>query len=87
MLNTRWIALALCFFLMGLSSQGVLAQLPDFTGLVERNSAAVVNISTSQKVNATEPQLPDGSKYRKERRLTISFDGSLGKVVEASPAK
>ncbi|CAI8776213.1 putative periplasmic serine endoprotease DegP-like [Methylocaldum szegediense] len=60
MLNTRWMALALCFFLMGLSSQGVFAQLPDFTGLVERNSAAVVNISTSQKVNATEPQLPDG---------------------------
>ncbi|HYE36538.1 MAG TPA: DegQ family serine endoprotease [Methylocaldum sp.] len=45
---------------MGLSSQGVLAQLPDFTGLVEKNSAAVVNISTSQKVTATEPQLPEG---------------------------
>jgi serine protease Do len=60
MLKTRWIALVLSFFLLGLSSQGVLAQLPDFTGLVEKNSAAVVNISTSQKVTATEPQLPEG---------------------------
>ncbi|WP_133716829.1 DegQ family serine endoprotease [Methylocaldum gracile] len=60
MLKTRWIALVLCFLLIGLSSQGVLAQLPDFTGLVEKNSAAVVNISTSQKVSATEPQLPEG---------------------------
>ncbi|WP_414675483.1 DegQ family serine endoprotease [Methylocaldum sp.] len=60
MLKTRWLALVLCFSLMGLSSQGVLAQLPDFTGLVEKNSAAVVNISTSQKVTATEPQLPEG---------------------------
>ncbi|MGX2039560.1 DegQ family serine endoprotease [Methylocaldum sp. MU1018] len=60
MLKTRWLALVLCFSLMGLSSRGALAQLPDFTGLVEKNSAAVVNISTSQKVTATEPQLPEG---------------------------
>jgi serine protease Do len=36
------------------------AQLPDFTTLVEQNSAAVVNISTTQKISATEPQLPEG---------------------------
>ncbi len=37
-------------------------QLPDFTGLVEQNNAAVVNISTTQKVVANEmqPQLPEG---------------------------
>jgi serine protease Do len=37
------------------------AQLPDFTGLVDQNNAAVVNISTSQKVAPTQqPQLPEG---------------------------
>lgn len=38
------------------------AQLPDFTGLVEQNNAAVVNISTTQKAVQSEaaPQLPDG---------------------------
>ncbi len=36
------------------------AQLPDFTGLVDQNNAAVVNISTSQKVAASQPQLPEG---------------------------
>jgi len=37
-------------------------QLPDFTGLVERNNAAVVNISTTQKVvnREMQPQLPEG---------------------------
>ena len=34
--------------------------LPDFTGLVEENSAAVVNISTTQKVKAGMPELPPG---------------------------
>lgn len=43
-----------------LFSGAALAQLPDFTELVERNNAAVVNISTSQKVAAAEPQLPEG---------------------------
>lgn len=38
------------------------AQLPDFTGLVDQNNAAVVNISTTQKIAAEEmqPQLPGG---------------------------
>ncbi len=38
------------------------AQLPDFTALVEQNNAAVVNISTTQKVaaNDLQPQLPEG---------------------------
>ncbi|MEO7558162.1 MAG: trypsin-like peptidase domain-containing protein, partial [Gammaproteobacteria bacterium] len=34
--------------------------LPDFTALVEQNSAAVVNISTTQKIKRTMPQLPPG---------------------------
>ena len=36
------------------------AQLPDFTGLVDQNNAAVVNISTTQKVAPAQPQLPEG---------------------------
>lgn len=36
------------------------AQLPDFTGLVEKNSVAVVNISTTQKMASAERELPDG---------------------------
>ncbi len=36
-------------------------ELPDFTGLVEKNNAAVVNISTTQKIAASEQQqLPEG---------------------------
>lgn len=36
------------------------AQLPDFTGLVEQNSPAVVNISTTQKIKRSMPRLPPG---------------------------
>ncbi|MEO5703159.1 MAG: DegQ family serine endoprotease [Gammaproteobacteria bacterium] len=36
--------------------------LPDFTALVEQNSAAVVNISTTQKIKRSMPQLPPGAE-------------------------
>lgn len=53
-------ALVFCISLLtGLSFQ-VQAQLPDFTTLVEQNNSAVVNISTTQKVAASEPELPEG---------------------------
>ena len=52
-----------CFSLaMMLMAGRVLAQLPDFTGLVEKNSAAVVNISTTQKVASTGPSFPEGQE-------------------------
>ena len=35
-------------------------QLPDFTDLVKESGAAVVNISTTQKVKTGMPQLPEG---------------------------
>jgi serine protease Do len=62
MLKAKWAAVLLGFSLLLAAPMEVLAQLPDFTGLVEKNSAAVVNISTTQKVSATEPQqqLPEG---------------------------
>ena len=54
-------ALALASFLLFFSHMA-LAQLPDFTGLVERNNAAVVNISTTQKVAQAHGQMqaPEG---------------------------
>ena len=48
-------------FLMVLSDQAVLAQLPDFTDMVKTNGVAVVNISTVQKVKVGSnifPQIP-----------------------------
>ncbi len=53
-------ALIFCISLLtGLPLQAE-AQLPDFTTLVEQNNAAVVNISTTQKVSANEQQVPEG---------------------------
>ncbi|MCI0666900.1 MAG: DegQ family serine endoprotease [Methylococcaceae bacterium] len=42
------------------ASWPVRAQLPDFTDLVKKNGAAVVNISTTQKAGTSDPRLPDG---------------------------
>ena len=45
-------------------------KLPDFTGLVASNSAAVVNISTTRKVKSTTPHkfsvpdMPDNEQFR-----------------------
>ena len=61
MLKATWrlIYLLVPVFLIASPSYG---QLPDFTGLVEQNNAAVVNISTTQKVaaNPMQSQLPEG---------------------------
>jgi len=52
------------FLIVGLIAMPLLtaaAELPDFTTLVEKNNTAVVNISTTHKISATErPQLPEG---------------------------
>ena len=60
--NPVWVAFS--FILISLLPRFVVAQLPDFTPLVEKNSAAVVNISTSQKVATSEPhiQIPEGAE-------------------------
>ncbi|CAL1239377.1 DegQ family serine endoprotease [Candidatus Methylocalor cossyra] len=60
MLNGKWAAVSFCFSLLSLLASEAGAQLPDFTGMVEKNSAAVVNISTTQKVTGGEPQWPEG---------------------------
>ncbi|MDP3875937.1 MAG: DegQ family serine endoprotease [Methylobacter sp.] len=55
-----------CFFLMVVLNQDVLAQLPDFTEMVKTSGVAVVNISTTQKMQPEaentlpEQQLPEG---------------------------
>jgi serine protease Do len=61
MFNAKWSCLYL-WFLLSLWPQLGAAQLPDFTNLVEQNNAAVVNISTTQKLASSEaqPQLPEG---------------------------
>ena len=61
MFNAKWSCLYL-WFLVSLWPQLGAAQLPDFTHLVEQNNAAVVNISTTQKLASSEaqPQLPEG---------------------------
>ncbi len=62
--STRHSSLTLPFTLLLWLATSSLAQarmLPDFTGLVQQNSPAVVNISTTQKIaTAGHPQLPPG---------------------------
>lgn len=60
-----FVVFVLLFLSVGVAS----AQLPDFVDLVDRNSPAVVNISTSQEMAASEqvpdmPDLPEGHPFR-----------------------
>ena len=58
---TKRSLLALCWLAMaggGLTPSAVAVELPDFTELVERNSEAVVNISTVRRMERSESQLP-----------------------------
>lgn len=65
---TSWLAL---FLMVATTSVQAARGLPDFTGLVEANSSAVVNISTTQKVkqhsklpkNFQIPDLPEDSPF------------------------
>ncbi len=57
-------------FILLLMSQQSLAQLPDFTGIVEEAKDSVVNISTSKKIKSSSlkkqfdvPDFPDGSPF------------------------
>ncbi|MFN5744826.1 MAG: hypothetical protein ACK443_01850, partial [Methylococcaceae bacterium] len=62
MLKAKWTTSLLLAVAIGFTSPASVAQLPDFTVLVEQNNAAVVNISTTQKIAATDghPQMPEG---------------------------
>ena len=54
-----WIIALLTLISVGIA-QAQARELPDFTGLVEEASVAVVNISTTQKVTSGGMQLPEG---------------------------
>jgi len=73
-------AVALLFTgLVTLSSFAYAAELPDFTALVEKNNAAVVNISTSQKVAASEQsQPPEGLEIPEGSPLEDFFKHYFG---------
>lgn len=58
------------------------AQLPDFTGIVEKAKDSVVNISTSKKINGNQlkkqleiPQLPEGSPFGELFKKFFDHDG------------
>ncbi|MBC8210693.1 MAG: DegQ family serine endoprotease [Gammaproteobacteria bacterium] len=73
-------AILLIFF----SSQAF-AQLPDFTGIVERAKDSVVNISTSKKIKTGSlkkhlemPELPEGSPFGELFKKFFDHDGGFG---------
>ena len=55
---TGWLVIA--SLLAGVSTATLARTLPDFTGLVEQQGAAVVNISTTQRRAQQRPVLPEG---------------------------
>ncbi|WP_404358045.1 DegQ family serine endoprotease [Methylotuvimicrobium sp. KM1] len=68
--------------------QNAAAQLPDFTGMVQDNGKAVVNISTSQKAPENEvtgfpgePQLPEGIPPELEELFKHFFQGPGGGMI------
>jgi len=79
-MKRNFIAGFFSFVLLGLFVQGAWAgRLPDFTGLVEKTSAAVVNISTSKKIESpTEPQIPEGMEIPEGSPLEDLFKHFFG---------
>ena len=68
MIKHSRIFLVLTSILLFLSTQLIIAQsLPDFTPLIEKNSPAVVNISTTQKTDKQQqlvmPEIPEDSPF------------------------
>lgn len=70
-----------------LLTEQVMAQLPDFTGLVEQNNAAVVNISTTQKAPAPEagPNGPEGLQIPEGMPLDELLKRYFGGAVPGMP--
>jgi serine protease Do len=61
-------------------------ELPDFTALVEKNNTAVVNISTSQKITASErPQMPEGLDVPEGTPLDEFFKHYFGEGGPGAP--
>ena len=75
------------WFLLSVLPQLGAAQLPDFTHLVEQNNAAVVNISTTQKlaVNEAQPQVPEGMEMPDGAPLDELLRRYFGEGVPGMP--
>ena len=81
-----WLVL-ICMFVAGAIS----AELPDFTDLVKENNAAVVNISTTQKVKKSRrippgmeiPEFPEGSPWSEFFRRFFDDEGRFGPEFNA----
>jgi serine protease Do len=82
---------AIALLVTGLSLYSSLAmavELPDFTALVEKNNTAVVNISTSQKVAASEqPQLPEGLEIPEGTPFDDFFKHYFGEGGDGQPSE
>jgi serine protease Do len=86
MRKAKWAAVLLSFSLLTATPEAVFAQLPDFTVLVEQNSAAVVNISTTQKAAPNEqPQLPEGMEIPEGTPLDEFFKHYFGEGGPGAP--
>jgi len=74
-----WLVILLAMTITSVQARGF----PDFTGLVEKNSAAVVNISTTQKIkqhsklpkNFQIPDLPEDSPFNDFFRRFLDEEG------------
>ena len=75
-LKLFWAALTVCFLLAGtvsVANARSLGSLPDFSELVEKSSPAVVNISTTQKVDDNKLSIPHGMNPSMEGFLKRFF--------------
>lgn len=86
MRNGFWRAVSWTLCLWLATARPTMAQLPDFTALVEQNNAAVVNISTTQKVAAMEPQLPEGLEIPEGTPFDDFFRRFFGEGGPGGPA-
>lgn len=86
MLKVLWPSIFSALLLV-LAAPDSRAQLPDFTGLVEQNNAAVVNISTTQKVSANDmhPQLPEGLEIPEGTPFDDLLKRYFGEGVPGAP--
>ncbi len=89
-MKKRTINLLSTFILLFFSSQ-ILAQLPDFTGIVENSKDSVVNISTSTKPKSVHskdklemPEFPEGSPFGELFKKFFDHDGFGSKERKTS---
>lgn len=76
---SRWKSLSVLFVCLLMVSLPIGAvELPDFTQLVKDNNAAVVNISTTQKIETAHPRLPPEMQIPDDSQLGDLFRHFFG---------